>query len=332
MSLTALHPWFGQRCETLLRSRPSLRGGLIWTAAFAGSAGLLMALGASPAGFASGCLRLIATWPFTSAIVIALVIETVASRRLSLLACELRSGWFAALPISSLRVRMTLFVVAIGYGLIGLGAWSAVMVAAWFDASRFVSGSMLPSMTGLTAGIGIGLWRSLRPPATDRTHHAGRREPLFTRAFVTDASLAGVSQWQRRAVVLRWRRGQGGHFWIVGSMFLLLPDRLGLKLATGAVLMVVSWLWASLALRMSLDVAGEARQLLRATPIQAHDGRRAAVGYPLIALACATAIALLGNLVLGFSWMRMVCWLTALALTCLPAAWRLRHASGSAGR
>ncbi|HEY0502988.1 MAG TPA: hypothetical protein VGD42_05770 [Lysobacter sp.] len=330
--LPALHPWFGQRIRTLARSRPTLHGTLAWAAALACGTALPIATGGSPAAVAAALLRLVAAWPGASAIVIALAIESVASRRLSLLAQELRTGWFAALPISSGRIRLALCIVAFGYVLAGLGAWTVLAVAAWFDPGRSVPGSLLPYAIGLVAGIGVALWRCLRPAPADRLRAAGRREPLFDRALARTSPLAGIGQWQRRAVVQRWRQGQGGHFWLVGAMLVLLPDRIGATLAAGKLLMVVPWLWSSLALRTGLDTAVQASRLLCATPVQARRVLATAMHYPLFAFACAAAMASLGNLVLGFSWMRLLCWMLALALACLPAAWRLRHAAGRAGR
>lgn len=319
LSLSALHPWFDQRGRTLLRSRPSVREGAAWTAALCGLAALL-----SLAGVASALLRLIAALPGPGAVLIALIVGTLASRRLSLLAMELRTGWFAALPISTTRTRGTLFLVALGHLLMGVATWCAVATFAWFDSHAFVSGSFLPCVIGLGAGMALALWRATRPARALPEQRAGRREPAF--ALTTSAPLSAVLQWQRRAVVLQWRLGQGGHFWLVGAMLVLLPDRMGLMLAAGVLLIVVPWLWASLALRVSLHAAVEALQLLRAQPMHASAARRALLRYPLIAFACATATAFMGNLLLGFSWIRLLGWIVALAVVCAPSAWRMSHA------
>ncbi|GAA5067490.1 hypothetical protein GCM10025759_02130 [Lysobacter panacisoli] len=319
LSLPALHPWFDQRGRTLLRSRPSVREGAAWVAALCGVAALL-----SLTGTASALLRVAAALPGPSAVLIALIVGTLASRRLLLLAAELRTGWFAALPISTTRARGTLFVVALGHLLAGIAVWCAIVAFAWFDSRAFVSGSFVPCATGVGAGMALALWRALRPARALPEQRAGRREPAFT--LNTSAPLSAVLQWQRRAVVLQWRLGQGGHFWLVGAMLVLLPDRMGLMLAAGVLLMVVPWLWASLALRVSLQAAVEALQLLRATPMDASAARKALLRYPLIALACATATAFVGNLLLGFSWIRLLAWAIALAVVCAPSAWRMSHA------
>lgn len=319
LALPALHPWFGQYRRTLLRTRPSVGEGVAWTAALAAAVAVLALAGAS-----SAILRLLAALPVPGAVFAALIVATLASRQLSLLAMELRTGWLAALPISSTRTRGAIFVVAIAHLLIGLGTWCALAACAWIDARDFVPASFAPYATGLVAGLGIALWRATRPERALAVPRAGRREPTF--ALTTSMPLGAVLHWQRRAVVLQWRLGPGGHFWLVGAMLVLLPDRMGLPLAAGVLLMLVPWLWASLAVRVCLRTAVEALELLRATPVNAAAARKAMARYPLIALTCATTTALLGNLLLGFSWIRMLEWAIALAAVCAPAAWRMAHA------
>lgn len=319
----ALHPWFAQRSRTLLRSRPSTREGVAWTLALSGAAAVL-----ALSGVPSALRRLLAALPAPGAVLIALVAGTFASRWLSLLATELRTGWLAALPVSSLRMRGAIAVVALGHLFLGLGAWCVLATFAWFDSRDFVASSLLPCAAGLVAGIGLAMWRALRPVRAHAVQRAGRREPAFT--LSTSMPLSAVLQWQRRAVVEQWRMGQGGHFWLVGAMLVLLPDRMGLMLAGGVLLMVVSWLWASLALRTCLRTAAEAIDLLRATPVDAAIARRAMLRYPLIAFTCALATAITGDLLLGFSWVRVSGWVLALALACAPAAWRLSQSMRSA--
>lgn len=316
LGLPALHPWFDARGRSLLRARPSVGEGLAWTAALASMTAVLALAGAS-----STILRLVAALPVPGAVLVALVVATLASRRLSLLATELRTGWLAALPISSARTRGVVFVVTTGHLLIGLGAWCALAACAWIDSRDLVPASLPPYATGLVAGLGLALWRAMRPSRALAEPRAGRREPAF--ALTTSMPLGAVPHWQRRAVVLQWRLGQGGHFWLVGALLVLLPDRMGLVLAAGVLLMVVPWLWASLALRVCLSTAVEAHDLLRAAPVDGTAARKVMARYPLFALACATTTALLGNLLLGFSWNRALGWAVALAVACVPAAWRM---------
>lgn len=325
LGLPALHPWFEQHWRTLLRSRPSLRESVAWALALG-----MLAFMQAMAGVSSALLRLVAALPGPGAILIALIVGTLASRRLSLLATELDSSWLAALPIPRARAIGAIFFVALGHVMVGLAAWSLLAMTAWLDSHEGVGLSFLPWAAGLFAGMGLALWRALRTGRAHSAPRAGRREPAF--ALTTSVPLSPLLHWQRRAVVLQWRLGQGGHFWLVGAMLVLLPDRIGLRLAAGVLLMVVPWLWASLALRTSLRVGEEAFQLLRATPAEAATARRAMLRYPAIALALAMAMASVGNLLLGFSLLRMLGWVVALAVVILPAATCMSRAIRSTGK
>lgn len=322
-----LHPWFVQAARSGVRSRPSLRAGLGMGLGLGLAATFLSLAGAAPSAVAAAALRLLAAWPVGTVAVVALVAGTSVARGLSRLARELQTGWLAALPLSRLRRSAPLAFVALAHVFAGSALWCALAALASLDPRGVAMASLAPCLAGLLLGVAVGSTGFLRgrtgEPAAARI--AGRREPLFRRAG-RGPPLSSVSAWQRRAVVLEWRQGQGGHFWLIGALLVLLPDRVDLRMAFGLLLTVASGLWLSLALRTCLRAGAQALHLLRATTLQRDVALRAALRYPAFAVACATATAVLGTAFLGSARTTLAYWATAVALSCVPGAWRLSRA------
>lgn len=324
-----LHPWFAQRWRTLRRGGVPLRPVLLVAAAMATILTVAAALELPPTRLAARLGDIALRWPVVVLMLVSLITAGSIGPRLARLSRELRTGWWAAMPVAPRCIPLALVASALVRVAIGVTAWGGVVALATLDAPQSVplAGSWWPIVAGLLLGSALALGRGWRrPPLHDAVLRTGRREALFAWTPGNHPRLPHLADWQRRTALVRWRLGQGGHFWIVGALLLTLPDRVGVARAIGLVLVTVSWLWLAATLRACADAAIQAWHLLRATPATQRDWRDAAVRYPRFAAACALGLAVLGDALLGFTGGPLTLWFVALVLACLPAAWRLRIA------
>jgi hypothetical protein len=324
-----LHPWFAQRWRTLGRGGAPRRPVLVTMAAMAIVLAVAAALDLPPTRIATALAGFALQWPAVALLSVALLTAASTGPRLARLSRELRTGWWAAMPIAPRCLPLALVATALARMAIGVAVWAGVVALATMDAQVGVApaGSWWPVIAGLVLGTLLALGQGMRrPPLHDAVVRTGRREALFAWTPGNHRRLPHLADWQRRSALVRWRLGQGGHFWVVGALLLTLPDRVGVARAAGLLLMTVSWLWLATTLRACAAVAVQALHLLRATPATSRGWRDAALRYPLFAAACAAGLAVAGEALLGFTGRPLSIWLVALLLACLPAAWRLRTA------
>lgn len=322
-----LHPWFAEARLNAVRGDAWWHGRAARAAALAlATPWLLRASGEQGAALAAAVPRLVAQLPLPFALIALALGHAAARGRLVALDEHLRLGWWAAAPIDPRRGTWTLIVLA------ALGAAAAALLAAltlrgcggeaaaWRSASLIVAGSV-------AAGVVLGLVSSLRHRRQPtRRVREGARQPLFGLAWLDDARLPHVSDWQRREALLRWRRG--GRAWMIGAVLLAMPGGTGLATGAGVLAIAVALAWFSLVAQACAVAARAADELLAATPRPADALARAAWRYPAFAYACAAACAGGGALLLSLNWRALPLLWGVLALTALPLlpAWRRRGA------
>lgn len=319
-----LHPWFTQARLAVPRSGVgSLRGWRL-RAALLSVVALLVAVAGSSEFGAVG-LRLFADWPVPMAVLMAVVLRSLTLQRCLRLAHELDTGWLATLPISRRRITAALAVVALLILLASAAVVLALLVtaASALDGDNALGRAVASASSGMAVGTALGLWTSTsrRRPASPVV--AGRREALFRLDRLNEPGLPHISDWQRRTALLRWRSGEGGHFWLIGAVLIVAPSGISPRMALGAMLLVGCVLWLGSVLRASLDVTGKAHELLRPTPVRARSWQASSLRYPLFALACAATLLAVGHALIGFSLPRVLLSMAIPILVCLPEAWKL---------
>jgi hypothetical protein len=196
-----------------------------------------------------------------------------------------RFGWCGALPIARGRTAWTLSIVTIVALLVSLMFVSALLLIV--SASAPHRGDLPYALAGidlaLIVGTSVAMVRALRIGA--RTNHAGGiREPVLALPWLNDTRLPHLPDWQRRAALVRWRRG--GSFVMVGIVLGAVPMGAPMVPVAGLVLLVLSWSWLAVAMRASADATTDAVRLLGATPLDFARARRASFRYPVAAALC----------------------------------------------
>lgn len=210
-----------------------------------------------------------------------------------------RFGWCGALPAIRGAAAYTLLLVTIA----GLVASLAFVTALLFgiSASAPHGGDRFYALAGiglaLVAGTAVAAVRMFRPGALARAHHAeGIREPVLALPWLNDARLPHLLDWQRRAALVRWRRG--GSFVMVGIVLAAVPIGAPTLEVSALVLLVLSWSWLAVVMRASADAFVAAVRLLAAVPWDARSARMASLRYPLIATLCALMLMAIGTALL----------------------------------
>jgi hypothetical protein len=229
-------------------------------------------------------------------------------------------GWCGALPVARGTARLTLLLVATA----ALAASSAFVAGLLLIASRAapdrgdLAYALAGIVLGLVSGTATATLRVFRRGTVARAGHAdGMREPLFTLAWLDDARLPHLIDWQRRAALVRWRRGGGVA--AVGIVLAAVPDGPSLPVVAGLTLLAVSWAWLAVVMRASADSSVAMAGLLGATPLDAGRARKASLRYPFAAWIAALAWMAAGA-VLGRSGLIAPVWAVC---TCAVSAWPL---------
>jgi hypothetical protein len=210
-----------------------------------------------------------------------------------------RFGWCGALPAVRGAAAYTLLLVTI----LGLAASLAFVTALLFSASAFAphGGDLFYALAGiglaLVAGAAAAAIRVFRRGALARVHHVdGIREPLLALPWLNDPRLPHLLDWQRRAALVRWRRG--GSFVTAGIVLAAVPIGAPTLEVSALVLLVLAWSWLAVVMRASADAFASAARLLAAVPWDARSSRMAAHRYPLIATLCALLLMAIGTALL----------------------------------
>jgi len=206
-----------------------------------------------------------------------------------------RFGWCGALPIARPAAASTLLLSA-----------TAALVASLAFTTTLLFGIAAPAPQGgdlpyavaaidgaLVAGVAVAAIRVLRRGALARVHHMdGIREPLLALPWLNDPRLPHLLDWQRRAALVRWRRG--GSFMAVGIVLAAVPIGAPMVQVSALVLLVLSWSWLTVVMRASADAFISAVRLLAAVPWNVRSARMAALRYPLVATPCALVFMVVG--------------------------------------
>ncbi|HEV7123096.1 MAG TPA: hypothetical protein VGN24_06675 [Rhodanobacter sp.] len=209
-----------------------------------------------------------------------------------------RFGWCGALPTRRDATVSTLLLVTTAALLASLVVATALLLGVSMHAPHRAD---LPyALTGidlaLVVGMTVAALRALHTGA--RVHQAdGIREPLFALPWLNDPHLPHLLDWQRRAALVRWRRGGGGM--MVALALFAVPDGASVLTGSGLVLFVISLTWLDVALRACVKTTAEAARLLRPTPAGGERLRAVSLRYPLLATACATSLTAAGAILLG---------------------------------
>jgi hypothetical protein len=246
----------------------------------------------------------------------------VARNRLVWLSTSWRCGWWGAAPLAPGAATRTLwFLLTVA----ALAAWLLAVLPAWALANVAPQPTHLrPALLSLAFAIGGGALLAgiaANHPRRSRRAHAGIHVPLLPMSWPDDARLPHLCDWQRRETLARWRGG--GHFGLIGVSLATLPMSAPLPTVAGIAMLAASLAWLTLVLRTCAEVAVEADDLLRATPVDAERMRRAQWRYPAFAALCAVLVMLAGDVLLGAS-VSLVCgWLACAAVISAPSMHRL---------
>lgn len=305
---SALHPWVHEAGIVMPRAgrRVFLRT--------LGMPGMLLLASVALAGAG---LRVASPWWLLAGVAVAVSGSYAITRSATIrILVRWHSGWCGALPIEPRISRRTLLLLAGGALAVAMVCVSALLslvaIGAPHRARLPVALVMLDA--GLVVGVAMALMVALRSMRGTRANHAGViREPLVALGWLNDPRLPHWLDWQRRDALVRWRAG-GSFIWI-GVLLVSLPHGMIFRIATGMVLLALSWVWLAVVMRACADVAIVAVKLLRPTPVDAGDVRKASLRYPLFAAVCASTLSVIGAAVLGN-------WITVLSVwfACMVAA------------
>lgn len=323
------HPWFAEQRLTWLR-RPGVRWLRVPALVSLGPVLCLIVLvpivasaasfGPAPVAAAEASLRMVARWPVTIALLLAMLVGMGLRRRVLALAHELHTGWWAAAPVAPRQSRQALLVFGIGLALVILCACAVALTILATVARRFdlVGPPLIVVSAGVVIGAALGLIGvPVRPRPSHPRSTSGRRQAALKLHGLGDPRLPWLFDWQRRTALSRWR--QGGNAWLAGVLLLAMPVGVAPSTILGLMLMVLSVAWMAVVLRAAAEVTREAIQLLRAAPAPRRRILGAALRYPAFALTCALTWALIGACVCGAATGLMTAWCVALTVLSLPA-------------
>ena len=243
-----------------------------------------------------------------------------------------RFGWCGALPTARGAAASTLLLLATA----ALVASLAFVTTLLFGTAAFAPhGGDWPYAVAaidvaLTVGVAAAAIRVFRRGALVRVHHAdGIREPLLALPWLNDPRLPHLLDWQRRAALVRWRRG--GSFVTVGIVLAAVPIGAPMLEVSALVLLVLAWSWLAVVMRASADAFAAAVRLLAAVPWNARSARMAALRYPLIATLCALVVMAIGAALLRHGAVALV-WIVCAGATSAWPLVRLARATHLADR
>lgn len=210
-----------------------------------------------------------------------------------------RFGWCGVLPVARGATACTLLLVTM----------VALIVSAVFVTVILLGiSTVAPHRRDLPyalAGIDLALVLGVVAAAvrvfrrdTFAVHHAdGIREPLLALSWLNDPRLPHLLDWQRRAALVRWRRG-GGAAMAALALFAI-PDGATVMAGAGLVLFIISLTWLDVVLCACAEAAAEAAQLLQPVPLDGHGFRIASFRYPLLAVVCAFVLTVAGSVLMS---------------------------------
>lgn len=231
----------------------------------------------------------------------------VARRRLLDAQQRWRSGWCGALPATRGAMAFSLWIVAAAALLLALVSVAALLFGVAVSTPH--RGDLPYALAGIELALAVGVVAAMLRTFIRASHGRpadGIREPLLALRWLNDARLPHWLDWQRRAALVRWRRG--GSFAMVGAALAAVPDGPSIPVVLSLVLLVLAWSWLAVVMRASAEAAAAAVRMLGATPLDARCARMVALRYPCIAAVCALvpvfAVALSsGHAAIALAWM-----------------------------
>ena len=200
-----------------------------------------------------------------------------------------RFGWCGALPVARGASASTALLVTAAALIASLALVSVLLLGISTSASH--RGDLPYAAAGiglaLIVGTTVAMLRVFRGGVRMR-HADGIREPLLALPWLNDPRLPHLLDWQRRAALVRWRRG--GSFVTVGIVLAAVPIGAPMLEVGASVLLVLAWSWLAVVMRASADAFVSAARLLAAVPWDGRSAWLAALRYPLIAALCALVL------------------------------------------
>lgn len=210
-----------------------------------------------------------------------------------------QSGWCGALPASRGAAAYTLLLVTTLALVVSLAFATVLLSGVSMGAPH--RGDLAYALAGielaLVAGTAAATIRVFRRGALAVRRADGIREPLLALPWLNDPRLPHLLDWQRRAALVRWRRG--GSFATAGIVLAAVPIGAPMLEVSGLVLLVLSWSWLAVAMRASADASVRAVRLLGAVPLDVHCARVASLRYPVVAVFCALVPMIVGAILGG---------------------------------
>lgn len=245
----------------------------------------------------------------------------IAHQRLLAATERWRIGWCGALPMVRGATISTLLLVATAALLVALAFVTALLFAVSVSAPQ--GADLVYAVAGidiaLLIGAALAAVRALRHRARG-SRADGIREPLFALPWLNDPRLPHLLDWQRRAALVRWRRG--GNFMLVGLVLAGVPQGPVLHEVVGLVLLALSLTWLNVVMRASADSTLDATRLMAAIPVDAHRVRFAALRYPAIGASAAAVLAVVGAALVHPS---IAFWCGCVACGAAASAWPVRR-------
>ena len=230
-----------------------------------------------------------------------------------------RFGWCGALPVARGATALTLLFAATVVLILSIACVAVLLscISPHAPHREDLPYALAGIVLGLFAGTAVATMRVFRRGAFAVNQADGIREPLFALPWLNDPRLPHLLDWQRRAALVRWRRG--GSFVMVGIVLGAVPMGAPMLQVAGLVLLVLSWSWLAVVMRASAAATATALRLLGAAPLDVRFARRASLRYPFVAALCAfvpvlVAAALGGRAAIALAW--IVC-------AALASAWPL---------
>lgn len=235
-----------------------------------------------------------------------------------------RFGWCGALPTARGAMTWTLSVLTTAVLIVSLAFIIALLLAVSWHAPHHAD---LPyALAGMGLGVIIGtaiaLVRVSRASVGRVAHADGIREPLLVLPWLNDRRLPHLVDWQRRAALVKWRRG--GSFVLAAVVLAGVPDGPSIPVVVALVLLVLAWAWLAVVMRASADSTRAVMDLLGATPLDVHCARAASLRYPFVAALCALVPMIAGTLLTGRGIVALAWVACALAVSVWPLFRMLR--------
>lgn len=231
-----------------------------------------------------------------------------------------RFGWCGALPVARGAAVYTMLLVTAAALVTTLASVAALLLGVAAPAPH--RGDLPYALGGIglamVVGVAAAAVRVFRRGAHAR-HADGIREPLLALPWLNDPRLPHLLDWQRRAALVRWRRG-GGAAMVALALFAM-PDGASVLIGAGLILLTISLTWLDVALRACVRKTAEAARLLESTPSGADRLRTASFRYPAFAVVCTLVLSVAGAILVsgGFA----IAGLWGAACVMVVSAWPL---------